>query len=65
MYTYKPFRSTTTDRLLNGNLSKAHTILQTEIAALLDTWVTKMPSVKMVFPQEKIACLFIFVQKHA
>jgi hypothetical protein len=63
MYTYKHFRSTTTDRLRNGNLSETHTIRQTEIPALLDTWVTNMPSVKMFSPQEKTACLFIFLQK--
>jgi hypothetical protein len=30
-----------------------HTILQTEVSALLDSWVTNTPSVKMLCPQKK------------
>jgi len=42
-----------------------HTIRQTEISALLDSWVTNRPSVKMVCPKN-IACSYIFLQiQHA
>jgi hypothetical protein len=39
-----------------------HTIQQTEIHTLLDSWVTNAPSVKMLGPQ-KIAGPYIFVKK--
>jgi hypothetical protein len=42
-----------------------HTVHQTEIPALLDSWVRNTPSVKMLRPQ-KIACPYISVKtQHA
>jgi hypothetical protein len=38
-----------------------HTVRENEIPALLDSWVTNTPSVKMLCPQ-KIAYLYIFVK---
>jgi hypothetical protein len=41
-----------------------HTIRQTQILALLDSWVTDAPSVKMLCPQKKKknASPYIFVK---
>ena len=39
-----------------------HTIHQTEIPALLDSWVTNTQIVKMLCPQQKIACPHIFLK---
>ena len=39
-----------------------HTVQQTEIHTLLDSWLTKAPSVKMLDPQ-KIAGPYIFAKK--
>jgi len=39
-----------------------HTIRQKVIPALLDSWVTNTPSVKMLCPQKLL--LVIFPQKH-
>jgi hypothetical protein len=43
----------------------SHTIHQTEITAISDSWVTNAPSVKMLRPQNK-NCLFLYlcVSKH-
>jgi hypothetical protein len=38
-----------------------HKIRQTEIPALLDSWVINTPSLKMLCPQN-IACAYIFVK---
>jgi hypothetical protein len=40
---------------MQQQLVVTHTIRQTEIPALLDSWVTNAPSVKMFCPQQ-IAC---------
>jgi hypothetical protein len=44
-----------------------HTIREAEIPALLDTWVTNTPSVKILCPQKKkLASPYIFVKtEHA
>jgi len=39
----------------------SHTISQTEIPALLDSWVTNTPSAKMLCPQN-IACRYTFIK---
>ena len=40
-----------------------HTIRQIKIPALLDSWVTNTPSVKMLCPQKEIASSsYIFVK---
>jgi hypothetical protein len=39
-----------------------HTVHQTEIIALLDNWVTNIPSVKMLYSQKKIICTYIFIK---
>jgi len=39
-----------------------YAIRQTEILALLDSWVTNTPSVKMLCPQKKIASHDIFIK---
>jgi len=36
-----------------------HTILQTEISALLDSWVTNTPSVKMLCPQKNLLSFYL------
>jgi len=36
-----------------------HTMHQTELPALLDSWVTNTPSVKMLYPQKKIYYIFV------
>ena len=38
-----------------------HTIRQTQIPALLNSWVTNTPSVKMLCPQKN--CLFLYFRK--
>jgi hypothetical protein len=37
------------------------TILQNELSALLDSWITNTPSTKMLRPQ-KIACPYVFLK---
>ena len=37
----------------------AHTIRRTEIPALLDSWVTNTPSLKMLCPQKKKISLYV------
>jgi len=44
-----------------------HTVCQTEISALLDTWFKNTPSVKMLFLQKKnisSLCILIYVKKN-
>jgi hypothetical protein len=67
-----PIRATTTPLssfhyLINISLTKqqivvAHTIRQTEIPALLDSWVINTPSVKLLCSQKRIACPYIFIE---
>jgi len=45
---------------MQQQLVVTHTIRQTEIPALLDSWVTNASSVKVLCPQQ-IACPYIFV----
>jgi hypothetical protein len=47
--------------LIKQKFVVAHTISQTEIRAVLDSWVRNTPSVKMLCPQKKIICPYIFV----
>jgi hypothetical protein len=47
--------------LMKEQFVVTHTIRQTEIPALLDSWVTNTPSIKMLCPQ-KIVCPYIFVK---
>jgi hypothetical protein len=44
--------------LMKQQFIVTHTICQIEIPALLDSWVTNTPSVKMFYPQKK--CLLYF-----
>jgi len=46
---------------MEQQLVVSHTIRQTEIPALLDSWVTNAPSVKMFCPQQ-IAWPYIFIK---
>jgi hypothetical protein len=46
--------------LMKQQFVVTHTIHQTEIPALLDSWVKNTPSVK-VYPQ-RIACSYIFIR---
>ena len=39
-----------------------HTICQTEIPTLLDSWVKNLPSIKLFWPQKKSVAPYIFVQ---
>jgi hypothetical protein len=39
-----------------------HTIRQTEIPGLLDSWITDTHSVKMLCPRKEIACPYISVK---
>jgi hypothetical protein len=47
--------------LMKQQFAVTHTICQSEIPALLDSWVTNTPSVKILHPQ-KIAIPYIFVK---
>jgi hypothetical protein len=47
--------------LMKRQFVVTHTIRLTATAALLDSWVTSTPSVKILCPQ-KIACPYIFVK---
>ena len=48
--------------LMKQQIVVTHSIRQNEIPALLDSWVTNTPSVKILHPQ-KIASPYIFVKK--
>jgi hypothetical protein len=39
-----------------------HTIRQTQFSALIDSWVTSTPSIKMLCPQKN--CLFLYFPKN-
>lgn len=48
--------------LMKQRFVEPHTIQQTEIPAVLDSWVKTTPSVKMLWPQ-KIVCPYIFIKQ--
>ena len=47
---------------ITPEMAKLHTICPTEIPTLLDSWVTNTAVVKMLCPQKKTACPYVFLK---